>query len=151
MALSYNLGYQESISVHPTRRQIFAGKPYLTFPNIWEWVIPPKNDDVIYEQPLKRRGSKYQKKWEEIKFLNTNSSRQIGLFSSAGNITMLAQNCYRPNFDFWREGINWRPCGSKTILLDKFEPVLTMLGVKKCLFLDYVPYQQYFSSQKFRM
>ena len=39
MALSYNLGYQESISVHPTRRQIFAGKPYSTFPNIWEWVI----------------------------------------------------------------------------------------------------------------
>ena len=39
MALSYNLGYQESISVHPTRRQIFAGKPYWTFPNIWEWLI----------------------------------------------------------------------------------------------------------------
>ena len=39
MALSYNLGYQESISVHPTRRQIFAGKPYSTLPNIWEWVI----------------------------------------------------------------------------------------------------------------
>ena len=39
MALSYNLGYQESISVHLTRRQIFAGKPYLTFPNIWEWLI----------------------------------------------------------------------------------------------------------------
>ena len=31
MALSYNLGYQESISMHPTRRQIFAGKPYSTF------------------------------------------------------------------------------------------------------------------------
>ena len=39
MALSYNLGYQESILVHPTRRQIFAGKPYSTFPNIWQWVI----------------------------------------------------------------------------------------------------------------
>ena len=39
MALSYNLGYQESISVHPSRRQIFAGKPYSTFPNIWEWLI----------------------------------------------------------------------------------------------------------------
>ena len=39
MALSSNLGYQESISVHPTRRQIFAGKPYSTFPNIWEWVV----------------------------------------------------------------------------------------------------------------
>ena len=39
MALSYNLGYQEIISVHPTRHQIFAGKPYSTFPNIWEWVI----------------------------------------------------------------------------------------------------------------
>ena len=32
MALSYNLGYQESISVHPTRRQNFAGKPYSNFP-----------------------------------------------------------------------------------------------------------------------
>ena len=39
MALSYNLGYQESISVHPTRRQIFAGKPYSNFPNILEWLI----------------------------------------------------------------------------------------------------------------
>ena len=39
MALSYNLGYRESISVHPTRRQIFAGKPDSTFPNIWEWLI----------------------------------------------------------------------------------------------------------------
>ena len=39
MALSYNLGYQESISVHPTRRQNFAGKVYSNFPNIWEWLI----------------------------------------------------------------------------------------------------------------
>ena len=39
MALSYNLGYQESISVHPTRRQNFAGKPYSNFPNIWQWLI----------------------------------------------------------------------------------------------------------------
>ena len=39
MALSYNLGYHESISVHPTRRQIFAGKPYSTFPNIWQRLI----------------------------------------------------------------------------------------------------------------
>ena len=39
MALSYNLGYQEIISVHPTRRQIFAGKPDSTFSNIWQWVI----------------------------------------------------------------------------------------------------------------
>ena len=39
MALSYNLGYQQSISVHPTRRQNFAGKPYSNFPNIWEWLI----------------------------------------------------------------------------------------------------------------
>ena len=35
MALSYNLAYQESISVHPTRRQIFAGKPYLN----GDWTI----------------------------------------------------------------------------------------------------------------
>ena len=39
MALSYNLGYQESISVHPTRRQICAGKPYSTFCNIWDLLI----------------------------------------------------------------------------------------------------------------
>ena len=39
MALSYNLGYQEIISVHPTRRQIFAGKTDSTFWNIWQWVI----------------------------------------------------------------------------------------------------------------
>ena len=43
MALSYNLGYQESISVHPTRRQNFAGKVYSIFPNIWEWVIQCKH------------------------------------------------------------------------------------------------------------
>ena len=42
MALSYNLGYQETISVHPTRRQNFAGKPYSTLPNIWEWLISSK-------------------------------------------------------------------------------------------------------------
>ena len=39
MALSYNLGYQESISVHPSRRQNFAGKVYSIFPIIWEWVL----------------------------------------------------------------------------------------------------------------
>ena len=39
MALSYNLGYQESISVHPTRRQNFAGKVYSNFLNIWEWLV----------------------------------------------------------------------------------------------------------------
>ena len=39
MALSYNLGYQESISVPPTSRQNFAGKVYSNFPNIWEWVV----------------------------------------------------------------------------------------------------------------
>ena len=39
MALSYNLAYQEIISVHPTKRQIFAGKSDSAFWNIWEWVI----------------------------------------------------------------------------------------------------------------
>ena len=28
MTVSYNLAYQEIIFVHPTRRQIFVGKPY---------------------------------------------------------------------------------------------------------------------------
>ena len=49
MALSYNLGYQESISVHPTRRQIFAGKPDSTFPNIWQWLIH-RNIKRIFRQ-----------------------------------------------------------------------------------------------------
>ena len=39
MTLSYNFAHQEIILVHPTRRRIFAGKPYSTFWNIWEWVI----------------------------------------------------------------------------------------------------------------
>ena len=39
MTLSYNLAYQEIISVHPTKRQIFAGKSDSAFWNIWEWVI----------------------------------------------------------------------------------------------------------------
>ena len=39
MALSYNLPYQEIISVHRTRRQNFAGKTDSTFWNIWQWVI----------------------------------------------------------------------------------------------------------------
>ena len=39
MALSYNLAYQEIILVHPTKRQIFAGKTDSTFWNIWQWVI----------------------------------------------------------------------------------------------------------------
>ena len=39
MALSYNLAYQEIISVHPRRRQTFAGKTDSTFWNIWQWVI----------------------------------------------------------------------------------------------------------------
>ena len=53
MALSYNLGYQESISVHPTRSQNFAGKVYSNFPNIWEWVVWP----VLI----------FQKKWKDLK------------------------------------------------------------------------------------
>ena len=39
MTLSYNLAYQEIILVHPKRRQIFAGKPYFTFWNIWDILI----------------------------------------------------------------------------------------------------------------
>ena len=44
MTLIYKLGYQESISVYPTRRQIFAGKPYdfpqhLTITHIHLWSI----------------------------------------------------------------------------------------------------------------
>ena len=54
MALSYNLGYQESISVHPTRRPIFAGKPYSTFPNIWQWVIFVLFQLLMYNGRLKR-------------------------------------------------------------------------------------------------
>ena len=39
MTLSYNLAYQEIILVHPTRRQIFAGKPYSTFWKIWDLLV----------------------------------------------------------------------------------------------------------------
>ena len=39
MTLIYNLAYQEIISVHPTRRQIFAGKSDSTFWIIWHWVL----------------------------------------------------------------------------------------------------------------
>ena len=46
MALSYNLVYQEIISVHPTRRQNFAGKTDSTFWNIWQWVIYENNFHV---------------------------------------------------------------------------------------------------------
>ena len=42
MTLSYDLAYQEIILVHPTRRQIFAGKPYSTFCNIRDLLIPIK-------------------------------------------------------------------------------------------------------------
>ena len=45
MTLSYNLAYQEIILVHPTRHQIFAGKPYSTFHNIWDLLI-------YYQYPL---------------------------------------------------------------------------------------------------
>ena len=52
MALNYNLGYQVSISVHPTGRQIFAGKPYSTFPNIWHPLIYQLCIVVSFEQCL---------------------------------------------------------------------------------------------------
>ena len=42
--------YAALISVHPTKRQIFAGKRDSTFWNIWEWVISsPKLDFNIEE------------------------------------------------------------------------------------------------------
>ena len=46
MTLSYNLAYQEIILVHPTRRQIFAGKPYSTFWNIWDLLIDLSRVDI---------------------------------------------------------------------------------------------------------
>ena len=51
MALSYKLGYQESISVHPTRRQTFAGKPYLTFLNIWDRVVSTNHCIAVPAHP----------------------------------------------------------------------------------------------------
>ena len=39
MTLSYKLAYQETILVHPTRRQIFAGKPDSAVYNIWDLLI----------------------------------------------------------------------------------------------------------------
>ena len=63
MALSYNLGYQESISVHPTRSQIFAGIPESTFPNIWQWLLPLQK--WLIEEIIK-------------KLLNPNSGSSVG-------------------------------------------------------------------------
>ena len=62
MALSYNLGYQESISVHPTRRQNFAGKPYLNFPNIWEWLINVTNYSKSPTKSKLKYSSEYTRK-----------------------------------------------------------------------------------------
>ena len=39
MTLTYNLAYQETILGHPEGRQIFAGKPYPTFYNIWDLLL----------------------------------------------------------------------------------------------------------------
>ena len=39
MTLSYKLAYQEIILVRPTRRQMFAGKPYSTFWNILDLIV----------------------------------------------------------------------------------------------------------------
>ena len=58
--------------------------------------IPHTPKEFLFFLGLNSRGSKYQKKCEEIKFPNTNSRRQIGLFSSTGNITMLARSCNCP-------------------------------------------------------
>ena len=44
-ASAVNYSYQEAILVHPTRRQIFAGKPDSTFHNIWDLLI-------YYQYPL---------------------------------------------------------------------------------------------------
>ena len=69
MALSYNLGYQESISVHPTRRQNFAGKPDSNFPNIWEWLIYwnkwrfGRVSAIPHSQTLKDRATKLLRSW----------------------------------------------------------------------------------------
>ena len=63
MALSYNLGYQESISVHPTRRQIFAGKPYSTFANIWEWVISCLQEEILQTLDLLKQSIKSIHRW----------------------------------------------------------------------------------------
>ena len=38
MTLSYHLGCVETIFVHPTRRQNYAGKLHSTFYNIWDLV-----------------------------------------------------------------------------------------------------------------
>ena len=58
MTLSYNLAYQEIILVHPTGRQIFAGKPYFTFWNIWEWVIYRHTSLVLTQFHLKPSSTK---------------------------------------------------------------------------------------------
>ena len=46
MTLTYHLSYLETILVHPTRRQSFAGKLHSTFRNIWAFVVFRPNDAV---------------------------------------------------------------------------------------------------------
>ena len=67
MALSYNLGYQESISVHPTRRQNFAGKVYSIFPNIWEWVVSSRKWNNLHSALKYWRPKKYSEE-PHVKF-----------------------------------------------------------------------------------
>ena len=48
MTLSYNLAYQQTILVHPTRCQIFAGKPYSTFWNTWDLLISKLSPSLLF-------------------------------------------------------------------------------------------------------
>ena len=75
MTLSYNLAHQETILVHPTRRQIFAGKPYPTFYNIWvlltlwKWckVILPLGSECLIrcnQSPINTTGLDRKVNWQ---------------------------------------------------------------------------------------
>ena len=99
MALSYNLGYQESISVHPTRLQIFAGKPYSTFPNIWEWVIYQSYMLLIIQWWL--LGNYYNLKvvmnLETTKSLACQVTLENSFFSFSSSLSTLIANLSSPN------------------------------------------------------
>ena len=91
MALSYNLAYQEIISVHPTRRQIFAGKPYSTFPNIWEWLIFVLTIYTNWSHLSKfaDQASKYLVNTQEVRIQRCSSPLSDSNFANCGEFNNL--------------------------------------------------------------
>ena len=100
MALSYNLGYQESISVHPTRRQNFAGKPYSNFPNIWQWLISV-SDKLIGFIPWALYFQSYIS--SNLAF----SLAQPAVFLQTPNLTMSSLDTLHHRSEWWTTWCQW--------------------------------------------